>query len=76
MDFNGVNNGTTLKKISDPLNKNSAGVFASAQRGLIPWVDSGYHVQLKAIANDVANPGNPAILSELVYYFNPGDVKP
>jgi hypothetical protein len=76
MDFNGVNNGATLKKISDPLNKNSTGVFASAQRGLIPWVDSGYHVQLKAIANDVANPGNPAILSELVYYFNPGDVKP
>ena len=76
MDFNGVNNGAALKKISDPLNKSSAGVFASAQRGLIPWVDSGYHVQLKAIANDVANPGNPAILSELVYYFNPGDVKP
>jgi hypothetical protein len=76
MDFNGVNNGGALKKISDPLNKSSAGVFASAQRGLIPWVDSGYHVQLKAVANDTAIPSNPAILSELVYYFNPGDVKP
>ena len=75
MDFNGVNKGAVLKNIIT-LNKGKAGLFASVQLGLIGWVDSGYHAQLAAIADDNANPGVNAKFSELVFYYEPGDEKP
>lgn len=76
MDFNGVNKGAPYVEVAKDLNAGSASVFATAQGGLIPWTDEGYHVQLVAVANDNTNPGVNAKLSELVLFYEGDNEKP
>ena len=76
MDFNGVtNNNGPLQEIATQVNPSGAGVAGSFQTGSVDWTDEGFHVQLKAVGDDMSIPGKPAVLSELVFHYLGGDEK-
>jgi hypothetical protein len=77
MDYIGVgNNSAALQKIADEVGvSDSTELIGSFQLGTQDWTDEGYHVQLSAIRTDTYYLGQLAKLSELVFYYEPGDDK-